>query len=132
MIHKFYKDNEGWFIDLPEFLEAGLGTKGNLAMVLGADTFLDRLTSLFSTTGGYHKDNEVTLQLDENEFDGYDGIFDNLGFDQPTEELEAVGHPIQMGGYYIETKLRHQIWLCPVTIYVFGGHYPKRIYYRVL
>lgn len=123
MIHKFYKDNQGWFIDLPEFIELGLGTKANLAMVLGADTFLDRLSNNGS---------EVTLELSENKFDDFDGCFENIGFDEPTEELEAIGHPIQTGGYYIEIKLLHQIWLCPVTIYVFGGKYPKLIYYKII
>ena len=33
MTQQFYKDKEGWFIDLPEFIEEGHGTKGNLAMV---------------------------------------------------------------------------------------------------
>ena len=28
----FYKDNTGWYIDFPEFIEQGLGTKGDLAI----------------------------------------------------------------------------------------------------
>jgi hypothetical protein len=39
----FVKENGIWYADLPEFLEAGLGTKTNLMMVDGADTFLDLL-----------------------------------------------------------------------------------------
>ena len=39
----FYKDNSGWYIDFPEFIEKGLGTKADLAMVLGADQMLDYL-----------------------------------------------------------------------------------------
>ena len=125
MVHRFYKDHEGWFIDLPEFIEKGLGTKGNLAMVLGADTFLDRLADGKS---------EVTLQLGEHEEEGidYDGVFDKFGFSLPESKLEKVGHPIQWGGDYIERNLKHQIWLCPVTIYVFGGDYPDKIYYKKL
>jgi hypothetical protein len=45
MTQQFYKDKEGWFIDLPEFIEEGHGTKGNLAMVSGADTMLDKLAN---------------------------------------------------------------------------------------
>ena len=39
----FYKDDTGWYIDFPEFIEKGLGTKDDLAMVLGADQMLDYL-----------------------------------------------------------------------------------------
>ena len=39
----FYKDDSGWYIDFPEFIEQGLGTKGDLAMVSGADQMLDYL-----------------------------------------------------------------------------------------
>jgi hypothetical protein len=125
MIHRFYKDHEGWFIDLPEFLELGLGTKGNLAMVLGADTFLDKLSN---------NGTEVTLELAEydNEIENPDGMFKNIGFSEPTEDLEEVGHPIQRGGDYIEVNIQHKIWLCPVTMYVFGGYYPHQIYYKVV
>jgi len=125
MTHRFYKDHEGWFIDLPEFIELGLGTKGNLAMVLGADTFLDRLSN---------NGTEVTLELSEyeDEIENYDGMFEHLGYSEPVDDLEEVGHPIQMGGDYIEKELNHQIWLCPVTIFVFGGHYPDQIYYKVV
>jgi len=41
----FVKENKIWFADLPEFLEQGLGTKQNLMMVDGADTFLDKLSA---------------------------------------------------------------------------------------
>jgi hypothetical protein len=37
----FYKEAGIWYADLPAFLEANLGTKANLMMVDGADTFLD-------------------------------------------------------------------------------------------
>jgi len=39
----FYKDNTGWYIDFPAFIEQGLGTKGDLAMVSGADAMLEYL-----------------------------------------------------------------------------------------
>ena len=39
----FIKDEGIWYADLPEFLEAGMGSKANLMMVDGADTFLDLL-----------------------------------------------------------------------------------------
>lgn len=41
----FSKENGIWFADLLAFLDAGLGTKANLMMVDGADTFLDYLSN---------------------------------------------------------------------------------------
>jgi hypothetical protein len=41
----FYKEAGIWYADLPAFLEANLGTKANLMMVEGADTFLDLVSN---------------------------------------------------------------------------------------
>jgi hypothetical protein len=68
-VHRFYKDDQGWFIDLPEFLEAGLGTKGNLAMVAGADTLLDRLSN---------NGDEVILRISDEDFKGSEVPSGNL------------------------------------------------------
>lgn len=38
--YKFLREGSAWYIDLPQYLEQG-GTKGDLAMVAGADTMLD-------------------------------------------------------------------------------------------
>jgi len=38
--YRFYKDSDGWFVDLPEWT----GEKWELEMVSGADTFLDILS----------------------------------------------------------------------------------------
>ena len=65
MIHTFYKDNTGWFIDLPEYINSGLGTKANLAMVLGADTFLDKLSN---------NGDKITLEISETPIDGSDDV----------------------------------------------------------
>jgi len=39
----FVKDAGIWYADLPEFLEAGLGTRANLMMVDDADDLLDNI-----------------------------------------------------------------------------------------
>lgn len=123
MIHTFYKDNTGWFIDLPEYINSGLGTKANLAMVLGADTFLDKLSN---------NGDKITLEISETHIDNSDGMLDIVGFDSPEEDLIEVGHPIEVGAYYEDLKTQHMMWLCPVTKYVFNGHYPDTIYYKVI
>jgi hypothetical protein len=123
MIHTFYKDNTGWFIDLPEYINSGLGTKANLAMVLGADTFLDKLSN---------NGDKITLEISETPIDGSDDVLDIVGFHSPEEDLIEVGHPIEVGAYYEDLKTQHMMWLCPVTKYVFNGHYPDTIYYKVI
>ena len=113
MVQSFYKDNEGWFIDLPEFIEQKLGTKGNLAMVAGADKMLDHLSE---------KGTGITLEISESPFDGADGQLTKFGI-CPYGENYTFSCP---------TVKNFKVWLCPVTKYVFGGKYPKNIYIKKL
>ncbi len=110
MIQSFYKDNEGWFIDLPEFIEQGHGTKSNLAMVAGADTMLDKLSN---------ESNYITLRIETYEFEGAEGTLSKFGICPYGENYYFSG-----SGHY------HRVWLCPVTKYVFGGRYPKKIFIK--
>jgi hypothetical protein len=125
MIHKFIKEADGiWYIDLPEYIEQGLGSKANLMMVAGADTFLDVLSN---------NSDEVTLEIDTQPFHGYEHALVHIHRGMDEELLKIAGHPdVEYGGYYIAFPLNHLLWLCPVTEYVFGGDYPKNIYTRVL
>ena len=136
MKHTFYKENGMWYIDLPQFLEAGLGTKNNLLMVAGADYLLDRLSK--------HKENQtpdgtrITLQIDTKKFDDYDTSMNFLEKGKDDEYLNSVGHaPIEYGAYYVTNDLFgdphcQMVWLCPVTEYVFAGEYPRRIFAKVI
>lgn len=120
---KFYKEDGIWYIDLPEFLEANLGTKANLMMVAGADTFLDKLSN---------NGDEVVMNFSDVAFTQYEDSLHQtkLGFDQ--EYLDEVGHaPVDGGSYYKSLKDGHELWLCPVTKYVFKGIYPKIIFYSI-
>jgi hypothetical protein len=53
-----------------------------------------------------------------------------VGLNSPL--LKLIGHaPVEYGAYYKVTQLNgesynHQLWLCPVTEYVFGN-YPQEI-----
>jgi hypothetical protein len=63
--HTFYKEAYGgWYIDLPEYLEQG-GSKGDLAMVAGADTMLDIVAGA---------NNRLTITMDTKPFEGADEI----------------------------------------------------------
>ena len=129
MIHRFYKENRMWYIDLPQFLEQGLGTKSNLLMVGGADTLLDKLSN---------NTDEVTLQISELPFVGWTTWLRKLKNGKDDTYLKEVGHaPVNDGAYYNavvidNVKTNHEVWLCPVTEYVFDGAYPEDIYVKVI
>ncbi len=113
-----------WYADLPEFLEQGLGTKNNLLMVDGADTFLD----LLSENG-----EDVTLDISETEFAGYQAKLRKISLGKNQALLDNVGHePVEYGAFYEVSELdgksfSHRLWLCPVTEYVFG-RYPEEMW----
>ncbi len=125
MTHRFYKDTDGiWYIDLPEFLEEGLGTKANLMMVAGADTFLEVLSN---------NKNEVTIQISTNPYPEQTFALNKTHMGMDKNLLDSVGHaPVDYGAYYIANPSGHVLWLCPVTEYVFGGKYPDSIYINVI
>jgi len=127
-ILSFVKEDGIWYADLPEFLELGLGTRGNLMMVDGADTFLD----LLSGNG-----NQITLNLSKEQFKGYNSRIKKIRRGLNAELLQEIGHaPVEYGAYYQVMEynnmpLHHQLWLCPVTEYVFGD-YPEEIYFKIV
>jgi hypothetical protein len=111
--YKFLREGGGWYIDLPEYLEQG-GSKGDLAMVAGADTMLDIMAE---------GNDSVEIQLDTKAFDDADLL-----------ELVEVCEPSMGGGYYVlhtfnGKPIHHRMWLCAVTNFVFG-HLPERIYVK--
>ena len=112
--HRFIKDSGAWYIDLPQFLEQGLGTKGDLAMVAGADKMLD-----FMAEGK----NSVVVTLSEQPFERADKL-----------ELLSLCEPEIGGGNYQLRSFEGQdinqgMWLCAVTEFVFGAM-PPVIYIR--
>ena len=124
MKKRFYKENEIWYIDLPEFLDEGLGTKANVMMVDGSDKLLDILSK---------NSKEVTVEFSHLPFDGATCTLreQQLGINQ--DLLSKIGHALVSCGMYYKVKELNdmRIWLCSVTEYVFGGSYPIEIYVRV-
>ena len=125
MEKRFYKENEIWYIDLPEFLEKGLGSNANLMMVDGSDDLLDILSE---------NSNEVTVEFSHIPFEGatYTLRAQQIGSNQSL--LSKIGHAfVSYGMYYNVRELKDmRIWLCPVTEYVFEGSYPREIFVRVM
>ncbi|MFM7710512.1 MAG: DUF6717 family protein [Ferruginibacter sp.] len=126
MVHtkRFYKEQGCWYIDLPDFLAAGLGTRANLLMIDGSDTLLDSLSN---------QRDEVTLRFSETIFDGFTHVAKRLQQGLNPDRLLTTGHaPVSYGMYYrMEQPHEHIFWLCPVTEYVFGGHYPDALYLTI-
>jgi len=119
----FTKENSTWYADLPEFIEKGLGTKANLMMVAGADTLLDTLSG---------NTNKVSLIMSKAKFDGFTDTLVKTKDGLDKKYLDAIGHaPVDYGAYYKALERNHDLWLCPVTEYVFNGEYPDTIYLQV-
>lgn len=127
---KFYKENGMWYIDLPEFLESGLGNKNNLLMVDGADTLLDILAG--NKPNESADGTEVVVTFGNEAFKGNTYTLNKKIMGKNQSLLDLVGHaPVGYGAYYTVPELNdHQLWLCPVTEYVFGGGYPDTIYVK--
>ena len=105
---KFYKDEGGWFVDLPEWE----GTKADLAMVSGADTMMDIISQ---------GENDIQVLLSTEEFDGSN----RLEFLRESPEVGEGSWYLMKSYKGIEYNL--ELWLCNVTIFVFGN-FPKYIY----
>lgn len=125
----FKKENSIWFADLPAFLDAGLGTKANLMMVDGADTFLDYVSN---------NQNHATLKISTSFFEGSDAVLNKIRIGLNQGLLDQIGHAkVDYGAYYHVEKFKgiainHQLWLCPVTEYVFEGTYPETIFIKLI
>lgn len=109
--NRFYKEDSGkWYIDLPEWIEKGL-PKEDLEMVMGADTMLDMLSN---------NSDEVTLRFS-----------DKIGEDNYMHKVElAKFEEDEYGATYKVISFHDPIdvWLCPVTKFVFDGNFPDKIY----
>ena len=125
----FNKENGIWYIDLPDFLEMGLGTKADLMMVDGADTFLDKLSK---------NSNAVKVFVSLHKYDGFEARISMINKGMNQDLLVQKGHaPVDYGAYYKLDVFNgaqndHVLWLCPVTEYVFGGNYPDKIWINVI
>jgi hypothetical protein len=120
----FVKENDLWYVDLPEFIESNLGVKGNLLMVAGADKFLE-----MNSNGN----SRVTVTVSNQAFtDSRLLVNTSVGVDK--EMLKNYNHPIvENGGYYKVADNNFEMWLCPTLLYVFETEsYPEAIYFKFI
>jgi hypothetical protein len=112
----FYKKNNSWYADLPEFIAIG-GSEAECQMVSGADTWLDILT----LNGVDNNVNYIVVEISDKE---------NLGNAMVQVRCDDFGSTYIVKEYD-KTRVNHLLWLCPVTLSVFDD-YPKNIYFRVV
>lgn len=105
----FERDGRRWYAVIPQWK----GSRANLEMVAGADTFLESLDVL---NKGF-----ITLDID---------IKYSYGFHKLMKANEC-----KYGGanyiYKPHQKLPKFMWLCEVTLFVFGK-YPENIYFKIV
>ena len=112
--YRFYKDDYGWFVDLPEWE----GDRFNLQMVSGADIFCDILSQ---------GESEVFVTLSKEPFE-YCGILEflHLGRLEGFELGEGAWYSLKE---HMGLPFDLKMWLCDVTKFVFG-EFPKQIYFK--
>lgn len=111
--YRFYKDEYGWFVDLPE---SGFD-KLDLQMVSGADTFCDMIAQ---------GEDNIFITLSTKSFAGCEVLeFEHYGRLEAWEMGEGAWYRLTTyKGQYYDLKM----WLCDVTKYIFG-ELPDRIYF---
>jgi hypothetical protein len=105
----FVKDHGKWYIDLPEYD----GSRDDLRMVSGADTWLDMLSNNGTSV-------DLRISLDQPLANCLDRML----------QIPVIGGAFYKAKKYNGKKANHMMWLCPVTLFVFGK-YPNVIYYEV-
>jgi hypothetical protein len=127
-VYKFYQEEDGrWYIDLPEYIQSGLGTKANLEMVAGADVLMSEMAQGKS---------EITLKFTETEFNGYQvQLIRSSNYGYAPEGIDDI--EFDTGGWYHYYEKRkwyqlrpkvNSLWLCPVTLFLFNNPYPENIF----
>ena len=99
---KFVKEEGRWFVELDDWQ----GSRDDLEMVLGADTMLDILAQ---------GEGEVNVTISEEEIP--------CDFVLTKKSEDGCGAWYELNSYLFS----FEVWLCPVTEFVFG-YYPEKLY----
>lgn len=116
---RFFVHSDGaWYADLPDYIEAG-GDFEDCVMVAGADTWLDFIS-------GYA--DHVTLEISDTEKLS-EVLYRKYKEDSSDFDVDAGADYVALE--FKDREILHNLWLCPVTKFVFGD-YPDQIHYRVV
>lgn len=105
---KFYKNDRGWWIDLPGYTAQG-GDPADLQMVAGADVFLENLSE---------GKNEVKVQVSRQK------VVPDFYMLRRCDEIPTVS-----GRYYFDDASDELMWLCDATLWIYGS-FPETIWYK--
>lgn len=113
---RFYKDEYGWFVDIPEWE----GEVWELQMVAGADIFLDILAQ---------DESEIYVILSTEPFEECETLtFEQIGRLEGFEMGEGAWYRLES---YKGIQYKLPMWLCDVTKHAMVfGKFPKQIYFR--
>lgn len=112
--YRFYKDEHGWFVDIPEWE----GEVWELQMVRGADSFLDILAQ---------GETEIYVTLSRTPFEGSSTLhYEQQGLLEGIELGEGAWYVLNE---YNGIPFQLRMWLCDVTKFVFGD-FPVKIYFK--
>jgi hypothetical protein len=107
----FYRDINGrWYIDYPEYIDSGFGTKANLEMVAGADTMLEH----------YAPNGKARCTFSNAPLEAYDINLRRI-------LVDPWGATYMMSGFPFKS-----VWLCNVSKFIFKGAHPKSLYIQIL
>lgn len=103
---RFHKEEDGcWYVVLPNWYLS----HSNLMMVAGADDLCEELS---------HNGTDVDVDVALEPTDNYDVV------------LHRESWNVHGATYKVDGANTKQIWLCPVTLFVFNK-YPKTMYLHV-
>lgn len=106
----FYREDDGsWYIDFPEYIEQGIGTKENLEMVAGADQMLE----YFAPNGA------ITI------------TFSNAPLPNCNLSLKRLVTDLWGATYIMRSTPFKVLWLCNVSKYIFNGKHPNSLYLQL-
>ena len=117
MQYRFYKENNKWYIDIPEWS----GQKAELEMVEGADTMLDIISECSLI---------VDLHISLAPFESANVLekLTELSINQNIS-IDACGGSYYLLRIYDQIEYNITMWLCDVTKYIFN-EFPDKIYFK--
>ena len=108
-VFPFIREHDRWYIDYPEFIQNGYGSKADLEMVAGADDLLEALSN-----------GQDCIQV----------AFANFNIADANVKLVKVKQDSNGATYNTNHESTKRAWLCNVTKAVFAGFHPQQIWLK--
>jgi hypothetical protein len=120
----FYNENGKWYIDLPYYLNNISGRKENLIVGNGVDEFLNIISKNSAS---------VQVFVSTSRYDGFEARLSLI-----KRDINQIDYPKFENGAYYKLDVfngfeKNQImWLSDIFKYVFGGHFPNKIWIKIV